>query len=170
MTIESICHSDNKVSENNRFNWILENITQIIEHKSENETGGARHKIIVDIIADKIHRNRKKGSILEFKVDPYKESIELVKFLGQGSFGEVWKGKEKSSGREVAVKLEKPTWDVSFSYEFFLFSLPNNDKNMNILESWHCQAWIWSLHGSSWRNWNSKNNSFWFRNHPYSIL
>ena len=56
--------------------------------------------------------------ILQFKEDPYKESIELVKLLGQGCYGEVWKGNEKSSGREVAVKLETPTLDVSFSSIF----------------------------------------------------
>ena len=93
-----------------------ENLTQIIKHKSENEneTGGARRHIIVDIIAERIHRNQNKGLILKFKEDPYKESIELVKLLGQGCYGEVWKGKEKSSGREVAVKLETPTLGVSF--------------------------------------------------------
>ena len=87
-----------------------ENLTQIIKHKR----GGARGSIIVDIIAERIHRNQKKGLILKFKEDPYKESIELVKLLGQGCYGEVWKGKEKSSGREVAVKLETPTLGVSF--------------------------------------------------------
>ena len=59
--------------------------------------------------------------ILQFKEDPYKETIELVKLLGLGCYGEVWKGKEKSSGREVAVKLETPTLGVSFSNEFFLY-------------------------------------------------
>ena len=106
--------SSNQLSENNRVNYILENLTQIIKHKSENETRGARRGIIVDIIAQRITRNRKKGSILKFTEDPYKESIELVKLLGQGCNGEVWKGKEKSSGREVAVKLETPTLCVSF--------------------------------------------------------
>ena len=89
-----------------------------LKHKSENETKGAKRKIIVDIIAQRIHRNQNKGLILKFKEDPYKESIELVKLLGQGCYGEVWKGKEKSSGREVAVKLETPTLGVSFSNEF----------------------------------------------------
>ena len=112
------------------FNYILENLTQIIKHRSENKTGGARRSIIVDIIAERLHRNRKRGSILKFKEDPYKESIKLVKFLGQGSFGEVWKGKEESSGREVAVKLEKPSYlTVSFSNQFFLIYLSCNDKD-----------------------------------------
>jgi serine/threonine protein kinase len=30
----------------------------------------------------------------------------LVTFLGSGSYGEVWKGKEKSRKRDVAVKIE----------------------------------------------------------------
>ena len=67
--------------------------------------------------------------ILQFKEDAYKETIELVKLLGLGCYGEVWKGKEKSSGREVAVKLETPTLDVSFFNDFLLNSLSINDKN-----------------------------------------
>ena len=63
--------------------------------------------------------------ILQFKEDPYKETIELVKLLGLGCYGEVWKGKEKSSGREVAVKLETPTLGVSFSNGFFLKQIQN---------------------------------------------
>ena len=47
----------------------------------------------------------KQGSILEFHYS-YQESVELVTFLGSGSYGVVWKGKEKSRKREVAVKIE----------------------------------------------------------------
>ena len=60
-----------------------------------------------------------KSLIIEFKEDPYNQSIELLDSLGEGSFGEVWKGIEKSSRREVAVKLEKKTDYVSYSYLFF---------------------------------------------------
>ena len=66
-----------------------------------------------------------KGLILEFKEDPYIESIKLLDMLGEGSFAEVWKGIEKSSRREVAVKLEKKTYYVKYSYQYF----PVLDKN-----------------------------------------
>jgi serine/threonine protein kinase len=41
----------------------------------------------------------------------------LVTFLGSGSYGEVWKGKEKSRKREVAVKIE--TKIASYSELYF---------------------------------------------------
>ena len=101
-------------------------ITQIKKHKSENETGGARRSIIVDIIAERIHRNQKKGLILQFKEDPYKETIELVKLLGLGCYGEVWKGKEKSRKRDVAVKIETKIASYSELHIFLNFHI--NDK------------------------------------------
>ena len=60
-----------------------------------------------------------KGLILEFKEDPYNESIQFLEMLGEGSFADVWKGIEKSSRREVAVKLEKKTYYVKYSYQSF---------------------------------------------------
>ena len=60
-----------------------------------------------------------KGLILDFKEDPYIENIKLVDMLGEGSFAEVWKGIEKSSRREVAVKLEKKTYYVKYLYQSF---------------------------------------------------
>ena len=58
--------------------------------------------------AQKIKRSKRDstGSILEFKGDDYNENISLIKELGSGGYGEIWKGIEKTSGRVVAVKFE----------------------------------------------------------------
>ena len=67
----------------------------------------------------------KQGSILEFHYS-YQESVELVTFLGSGSYGEVWKGKEKSRKRDVAVKIETKIASYSELHIFLNFHI--NDK------------------------------------------
>ena len=78
----------------------------------------------------------------------------MVTFLGSGTYGEVWKGKEKSRKREVAVKIE--TEIVSYSELYFsIFIL-----TLYILGLELSSTWKESLQGSSKWNWNPKNYLF----------
>ena len=90
---------------NNKINHIIENPAQIITPKNGSETEEARHIRNVTNGYRSIDWKPKQGSILVFHYT-YQESVELVTFLGSGTYGEVWKGKEKSRKREVAVKIE----------------------------------------------------------------
>ena len=108
-----------KQDRNKRRKYSLINISQIIKSITILENPFITQKSETEEIRNVSNGYRgidwkpKQGSILEFHYS-YQESVELVTFLGSGSYGEVWKGKEKSSGREVAVKLETPTLGVSF--------------------------------------------------------
>ena len=100
---------------------ILEN--PFITQKSE--TKEARHIRNVSNGYRSIDWKPKQGSILEFHYS-YQESVELVTFLGSGSYGEVWKGKEKSRKRDVAVKIETKIASYSELHIFLNFHI--NDK------------------------------------------
>ena len=110
----------NKCFTNYKINHILEN--PFITQKSE--TGEARHTRNDTNSYRSIDWKLKQGSILEFHYS-YQESVELVTFLGSGSYGEVWKGKEKSRKREVAVKIETKIASYSELY-FSIFILMTN--------------------------------------------
>jgi serine/threonine protein kinase len=62
----------------------------------------------------------------EFKID---NKYIITSILGQGSYGKVYAGKNKRTGEEVAIKMEKIDTEMPLlEYEYQILSKMNGDK------------------------------------------